>query len=146
LEVGDEVPIYMAPTADAGPPVIVLPDERSDLTGLELLREVAIARIAGPPHARIRIDWTRCGLELAQIALTFGANELVGRVASKRGLPLAAGELAGVGKKSALLPAQRVKQRELAGLVRRAGRSPIFVRADGSPEPADIIPSLKEAQ
>ena len=34
--------------------------------------------ITGPRGARVRVDWTRCGLELAQVALGFGADELVG--------------------------------------------------------------------
>jgi 2-iminoacetate synthase ThiH len=97
------------------------------LTGLELLREVAVARVMGPRGARVRVDWSRCGLELAQVALGFGANELVGRIANKRGLPLAEGERLGVGKKSRHLPADEVKRRELAGFVQRAGRTPCFV-------------------
>jgi 2-iminoacetate synthase ThiH len=100
--------------------------ERS-LTGLELLREVAIARITGPRGARVRVDWTRSGLELAQVALGFGANELAGFIANKRGLPMAEGEKLGVvGKKSRLEAAEIVKRKELEGFVRRAGRTPRF--------------------
>ena len=86
-----------------------------------------MARVLGPRGARVRVDWARCGLELAQVALGFGADELVGRVASKRGLPLAEGELLGVGKRSALLPAEVVKRNELAGFVVRAGRKAVIV-------------------
>jgi len=86
--------------------------------------------VTGPRGARIRVDWTSCGLELAQVALGFGANELAGRIATKRGLAIAEGELAGVGKKSRLESARVVKQRELAGLVERAGRVPVFVHQD----------------
>ncbi len=128
-EVGDEVRIYTARAGRA--------DERADghrslprgrgdedLAGLELLREVAVARITGPRAARVRVDWTRCGLELAQVALGFGADELVGCIATKRGLPIADGELAGVGKKSRRELAQVVKRKELAGCVERGGRVP----------------------
>jgi hypothetical protein len=132
-EAGDEVRIYLSDPPDDDERVVIVPAEGSDVTGLELLREVAIARIAGPRRARVRVDWARCGLELAQVALGFGADELVGRVANKRGLPLAEGELLGVGKRSALLPAEVVKRNELAGFVVRAGRRPLFV--DG-PAPA----------
>jgi hypothetical protein len=125
-EVGDDVHIYLGEPTDDDDRVVVLPASSSDATGLELLREVAIARVTGPRGARVRVDWTRCGLELAQVTLGFGASELVGHVASKRGLPLAEGELLGVGKKSALLPAQIVKRNELAGFVTRAGRTPRF--------------------
>jgi hypothetical protein len=133
-ETGPEVRIYTADGADGAGEgsVVVLPRSGRELTGLELLREVAIARVSGPRGARVRVDWTACGLELAQIALGFGASELCGRVANKRGLPFAEGELAGVGKKSRLEPALAVKQREISGFVRRAGRTPVFVRGDGA--------------
>jgi 2-iminoacetate synthase ThiH len=133
-EVGDEVRIYTDAAdetsggAATSPPVIVLPAEGRELTGLELLREVAIARVAGPAGARVRVDWTRCGLELAQVALGFGANELAGRISNKRGLPLAEGELLGVGKRSRMEAADMVKRKELAGFVRRAGRTPLFAQ------------------
>jgi 2-iminoacetate synthase ThiH len=125
-EVGDEVRIYThAAPDDAG--AVVLPGPGAELTGLELLREVAIARITGPRGARVRVDWTRSGLELAQVALGFGANELAGFIASKRGLPMAEGEKLGVvGKKSRLEAAEVVKRKELEGFVRRAGRTPRF--------------------
>jgi 2-iminoacetate synthase ThiH len=126
-EVGDEVRIYTAGPTGSAADVVVLP-QASQTTGLELLREVAMARTAGPRGARVRVDWTRCGLELAQIALGFGADELVGRLASKRGLPLAEGEKLGVGKKSRLEAADVVKRKELEGFVRRAGRTPSFVQ------------------
>ncbi len=143
-EVGDDVRIYLETTSEPpddaeekdppadGAAVLLLPDGERELTGLELLREVALARIRGPRGARVRVDWTRCGLELAQVAVGFGANELVGRVASKRGLPLADGERLGVGKKSRWEAADVVKRNELAGFVQRAGRRPVFVGEDGA--------------
>jgi hypothetical protein len=112
---------------------IRLPRPGKALTGLELLREVAIARVTGAPGVRVGVDWTACGLELAQVALGFGANELVGRIANKRGLPFADGELAGVGKKSRLEPAVAAKEKEIAGFVRLAGRTPVFARAEEAP-------------
>jgi 2-iminoacetate synthase ThiH len=136
-EVGDEVRIYSPPPEREQAPAIIFPTGDLELTGLELLREVAIARLTGPRGARVRVDWTRCGLELAQVALGFGANELAGHIASKRGLPIAEGELAGVGKRSRLLPAHVVKRKELSGFVRRAGRTPVFVLLDGSLESID---------
>ena len=144
IEVGDGVRIYTDVSVGIDAGVVVLPHEGNDLTGLDLLRQIAIARIAGADRARVRVDWTRSGLELAQVALGFGANELFGRITSKRGLPIAEGQLAGVGKKTACLPAQRIKRRELAELVRRAGRVPAFVEADGSAELIDAISSMQE--
>jgi hypothetical protein len=143
-EVGAEVRVYTDSPPEAEGAAIVLPAGDAELTGLELLREVAVARIAGPPAGRVRVDWTRCGLELAQVALGFGANELVGVISTKRGLPIAPGDLAGVGKKSRLLPAQVVKRNELAGYVRRAGREPVFVGAEGAWEAKDTVTALEE--
>jgi hypothetical protein len=123
-------------------PVTVLPPDGSDLTGLDLLREVAVARITGPRGSRIRIDWSRCGLELAQVALGFGASELAGPIADKRGLPLADGAKLGVvGKASRLESAQAVKRRELEGFVRRAGRTPRF---DGAATATPPEPPIEE--
>lgn len=125
-EVGEDVRIFTDPRADAAG-TVVLPPQGTELTGLELLREVAIARVTGPRGVRVRIDWTRSGLELAQVALGFGANELAGRIANKRGLPMAEGEKLGVvGKRSRLEAAELVKRKELEGFVRRAGRTPRF--------------------
>jgi 2-iminoacetate synthase ThiH len=131
-EVGEEVRIYPSfqddsqSSGQAHSATIVLPSADHELTGLELLREVAIARVTGPYAAAVRVDWTSCGLELAQVSLGFGANELAGQITSKRGLPLADGELIGVGKRSRWELAQTQKKRELAALVRRAGREPVF--------------------
>ncbi len=138
-EVGQDVRIYMSGRGGVDSAVVSFPRAGDDLTGLELLREIAVARVTAPPAARIRVDWTSCGLELAQVALGFGANELAGRIATKRGLPIAEGELAGVGKRSNLESAQIVKERELAGFVKRAGRIPVFVHHDGVEHVHDAI-------
>lgn len=139
-DVGGDVRIYTEapPRGDAGgPAVVVLPREGQELTGLDLLREVAIARITASRGVHVRIDWTRCGLELAQVALGFGADELLGFIATKRGLPIADDELVGVGKKSKRELAQVVKRKELASYVVRGGRVPVFIRADGSVDAAE---------
>ena len=140
-ETGDEVRIY-APPPDAahGDGVFLFPRPEEKITGLELLREVAVTRVTGPRGARIRVDWVASGLELAQVALGFGANELAGHLASKSGLPLADGALLGIGKKSRLEPALSVKRRELEGFVRRAGRTPVFVGQDAAADPKEGDP------
>lgn len=141
-EVGDEVRIYVPPPepgAGGAERAAIFPRGDEELTGLELLREVAIARVTGPRGARVRVDWSRCGLELAQVALGFGADELAGHIASKRGVLIGETELLGVGKKSRLELATVTKRRELAGFVRRAGRAPVFVHADGTLEAAPAV-------
>jgi 2-iminoacetate synthase ThiH len=142
-EVGDRVRIVVFRAGESSqlalcrPGAIVFPSSDREVTGLELLREVAIARVSGPYAVPIRVDWTLCGLELAQVTLGFGADELVGQITSKRGLPIAEGELAGVGKRSRWQLAHLQKTREIAALVRRAGRNPVFVESDGSMAPVE---------
>jgi aminodeoxyfutalosine synthase len=47
-------------------------------TGYEDVKMVAIARLAAPGIPTIQVDWTRYGPKLAQVALTFGADDLYG--------------------------------------------------------------------
>jgi aminodeoxyfutalosine synthase len=45
-------------------------------TGYEDVKVVALARLAAPPDTIIQVDWLRYGPKLAQVALTFGANDI----------------------------------------------------------------------
>lgn len=45
-------------------------------TGYEDVRAVALARLALPSVKYIQVDWAQYGPKLAQVALTFGANDL----------------------------------------------------------------------
>ena len=57
----------------------LLPREQSiavPTTGYEDVRAVALARLALPSVKNIQVDWTQYGPKLAQVALTFGANDL----------------------------------------------------------------------
>jgi aminodeoxyfutalosine synthase len=45
-------------------------------TGYEDVKVVALARLAAPADTVIQVDWQRYGPKLAQVALTFGANDL----------------------------------------------------------------------
>lgn len=51
-------------------------------TGYEDVRMVALARLAAPSIPTIQVDWPRYGPKLAQVALTFGANDIYGISAS----------------------------------------------------------------
>jgi aminodeoxyfutalosine synthase len=51
-------------------------------TGYEDVRSVALARLAAPNIPSIQVDWTRYGPKLAQVALTFGADDVWGVSAS----------------------------------------------------------------
>jgi hypothetical protein len=51
-------------------------------TGYEDVKMVALARLAAPGVPSIQVDWQRYGPKLAQVALTFGADDLDGVSAS----------------------------------------------------------------
>jgi aminodeoxyfutalosine synthase len=51
-------------------------------TGYDDVKMVAIARLAAPNIPRIQVDWPRYGPKLAQVALTFGADDIYGVSAS----------------------------------------------------------------
>jgi aminodeoxyfutalosine synthase len=51
-------------------------------TGYEDVKMVAIARLAAPNVPSIQVDWPRYGPKLAQVALTFGADDIYGVAAS----------------------------------------------------------------
>ena len=59
--------------------VAPLPREQSiavPTTGYDDVRAVALARLALPMVRNIQVDWSQYGPKLAQVALTFGANDL----------------------------------------------------------------------
>ena len=59
--------------------VAPLPREQSiavPTTGYDDVRGVALARLALPAVKNIQVDWSQYGPKLAQVALTFGANDL----------------------------------------------------------------------
>ena len=51
-------------------------------TGYDDVKMVAIARLAAPNIPTIQVDWQRYGPKLAQVALTFGADDIYGVSAS----------------------------------------------------------------
>ncbi len=101
---------------------------RSDLDaagdGSSLLRAVAVARLSGERGASIRVDAEGLGLQLAQVALAFGADELVAPIGR---LSL---EVYGEGDSNANDRAV-LRERELCALVVAAGRTPRVVEHRG---------------
>jgi hypothetical protein len=116
-EVGDGVVIHRPGEGDD---VLWLDGEGSDL---ELLRAVAIARLSSAHGARIGVDWGKHGLELAQIALGFGATDLRGPVTKRSGLPILEDEAKKV-KGQGNVPLSDIRNAEILALVRHAGRIP----------------------
>jgi hypothetical protein len=93
--------------------------------GLDLLRDVALARVLGARGASVCVDFGATGLEMAQVALGFGASALAGPIANRRGLPIADDAKKKVkGKGMVALKALQVE--EILTLVRRAGREPVL--------------------
>ncbi len=119
-EVGDRVRVAAASKKSA---------HESDERGLAFLREVSLARIFSERSATIAVDLERVGIELAEVALSFGANELCGAMRNKRGLAIAEEELGGVGKRSKRLLLASVKKRELADVLAASGKVAEFVEA-----------------
>jgi aminodeoxyfutalosine synthase len=64
-------------------PLPMVLDAFRPTTGYDDVKAVAIARLAAPGVATIQVDWLRYGPKLAQVALTFGADDLDGVTASE---------------------------------------------------------------
>ena len=110
---------------------------------LDILRAVATARIAGTKAARIGVDWSQCGMELAQVALGFGASDLRGPITRKSGLPIYEDETRKV-KGQGLVELRSIKKREIAALITHAGRLPVFVDDDDAPRARDSVREINE--
>jgi hypothetical protein len=130
-ETGDVVRVH--PVADASVQWIQLED--SGTAELDLLRAVALARVTGAVGARIGVDWGRHGLEVAQVALGFGATDLTGPVTRKSGALIHEDDLRKV-KGQGMVAASALKRREIAALIRYAGRSCEFT----DEKPLDAAP------
>ncbi|HVJ92638.1 MAG TPA: hypothetical protein VM580_22715 [Labilithrix sp.] len=114
--------------AESGDVVRVHPTASSDVhwireasNELDLLRAVALARVTGPKGEKIGIDWGRHGLELAQVALGFGASDLTGPITRKNGLLISEDDLKKV-KGQGMVAVSSLKRREIAALIANAGR------------------------
>jgi hypothetical protein len=121
-DVGEVVRIH----DHAGETDVTWVDASTHASELDFLRAVAVARIAARKGARIGVDWSKCGMELAQVALGFGASELCGPITRKSGLPIYADEKTKV-KGQGMVELRSIKRQEIGALVTHAGRLPMFV-------------------
>lgn len=96
-----------------------------EISELDLLREVSIARITGSRGMAIGIDWGVFGLEVAQVALGFGATDLTGPITKKSGIVISEDELRKV-KGRGMVAATALKRQEITALVANAGRRCAF--------------------
>jgi hypothetical protein len=117
---GDEVRLLPA-RAVREPEFVVFKGVASEhgATGADVLRDLALLRLSTEPSVGVAVALETMGLELAQTALLFGADTLIGDLSNARTLPLLDGVAA--------------RQREVAGLIARSGRRVIFG------EPAPIV-------
>lgn len=113
-EVGGLVRVHPAASGE----VAWITDGTSEL---DLLRQVATARITGPVGGRVGVDWTVRGLEVAQVALGFGASDLTGPITRKSGVLIGEDELKKV-KGQGMVARAALRRKEIAALIRNAGR------------------------
>lgn len=138
-ERGDVVRLHLDPPVDPAPISFGAEERAAHADGHGFCRAVAEARLAGPGGA-IRVDVEAIGLPLAQVALAFGADEWV--VTRKLSLRLF-GEGDADQERLALL-----RERELVGLVRAAGRVPRIVERRGGEtverDPDETTPAARK--
>ncbi len=121
------------------PPSVALREPTTTLalcdgdTGLALLRETAIARLTTAATRHVRLDLAATGMELVQAALLFGADEICGSIATRAGLPLVD------------RAARALRRADVAGLIKRAGRLPVFVSESGGESVIDAPDALPPA-
>lgn len=103
--------------------VAPLPREQSvavPTTGYDDVRAVALARLGLPMVRNIQVDWPQYGPKLAQVALTFGANDL-DRVSTVD---------------DASLGRRRTSVEDVCRNITAAGFTPVEVPAGGSEDPS----------
>jgi len=117
---GDEVRVLTPDTARRAHDFVKLDLDASRAegpTGQDLLVHIALARLSTPCTQGIAVSAEQIGLELAQTALMFGADAIIGDlVSSKRTLPL--------------LDGPQARKTELTGLIQRTGRTARFVELE----------------
>jgi aminodeoxyfutalosine synthase len=89
-------------------------DRRGGRGGVDDLKTLAIARIYLDNFANIKAYWVMLGEKIAQVALAFGVNDLDGTVVEER-----------IGHEAGAQTPQAMSREEIAGLIRKAGRTPV---------------------
>ncbi|MFO0658999.1 MAG: hypothetical protein U0165_04080 [Polyangiaceae bacterium] len=74
--------------------------------------------MSAPSGARICLDFGDFGVEIAQVALSFGVTDLVGPLKGSKSLPTVGASMSSL-----------VKRHEMAGYITRAKRTPVFIDA-----------------
>jgi hypothetical protein len=129
-DVGEVVRIHER-EALAGEPEVHWVGTSAGASELEFLRAVAVARVLARKGARIGVDWSVRGMELAQVALGFGASEMRGPIQRKSGLVILEGEKLKL-KGQGMVELRTIKKQEIGALVTHAGRRPVFIDEETS--------------
>jgi aminodeoxyfutalosine synthase len=83
-------------------------------TGFEDLKAIAVARLLLDNVPHIKAYWVMIGTRLAQVSLSFGADDIDGTVTEER-----------IAHDAGATTAQSLTVEELCGLIRAAGREPV---------------------
>ncbi len=89
-------------------------DDIAPTGGIEDLKNISVARLILHNFPHIKAYWVMLGPKVAQIALSFGADDLDGTVMEERITHMAGGETA-----------QAISRSEMEHLIRQAGREPV---------------------
>jgi hypothetical protein len=95
--------------------------DRNGKSELQLLRDVAHARITSARAAHIGVDWATQGLEIQQVAMGFGVTDLTGPLTRKAGALIDADALKKV-KGQGMVAQTALRRLEIAALIQNAGR------------------------
>jgi hypothetical protein len=126
-EVGDVVRLHLQRPSSSEGGAVFVDDFDTDKGGHDFVRRVARARLLESPGIPVRIDVDAVGLEIAQVALAFGASELV--------VPM---------RRSIVSHDAVLREREIAALVVAAGRVPCVVEwLAGAPRERDVDTSTE---
>lgn len=98
-------------------------------SAIDVLKMVAISRIYLDNVDHIKIPWVTIGKQLAQVTLSFGADDIGGAAFEERILEAAGGKTW-----------QFVKKDDLPALIRAAGFEPEYAFGSYDPIPTDMTP------
>lgn len=103
-------------------------------TGYDLLKTIAIARLYLDNIPHIKAYWILMGLKLAQVALSFGADDLDGTVIEEKIYHMAGAQTP-----------QELARAELTAAIREAGRDPVQRDSLYQPVPGPVDPAPPSA-
>lgn len=135
---GDVVQVHLKAPRGADVTFVAREGAHGQDAGLSVLRRVAVARVLAPNAARVGVNYMDTGLELAQVALGFGASDLLGVLVNKRGLPIADEATKRV-KGQGQVSAQLLQQKEIETVLSYVGRRAVFLADEAAGEKGAVL-------